>query len=141
MSTVVTTIVAAVSAFAAMASLLLYLHFGRRSDLAAAREEALALAETRRQVIVDLRERLRSLEEEYRRSQAEGERRILELQSELDETRAQARNDAYQTQHFYAAALSELLNDLRSDLEQTPPNVEAALAQIRKLLAGERPAA
>lgn len=141
MSAVVTTIVAALSAFAAMASLLLYLHFGRRSDLAVAREEALALAETRRQVIVDLRERLRSLEEEYTRSQADRERRILELQSELDETRAQARNDAYQTQHLYAAALSEVLNDLRSDLEQTPPNVEAALAQIRKLLAGERPAA
>jgi hypothetical protein len=141
MSAVVTTIVAAVSAFAAMATFLLYLHFGRRSDLAVAREEALALAETRRQVIADLRERLRSLEGEYRRSQAEGERRILELQSALDETRAQARNDAYQTQHFYATALSELLNDLRSDLEQTPPNVEAALTQIRKLLAGERPAA
>ena len=141
MSAVVTTIVAAVSAFAAMATFLLYLHFGRRSDLAVAREEALALAETRRQVIVDLQERLRSLEEEYRRSQAEGERRILELQSALDEARAQARNDAYQTQHFYATTLSELLNDLRSDLEQTPPNVEAALTQIRKLLAGERPAA
>src|SRR6266511_2353356 len=52
MSAVVTTVIAALSAFAALASLFLYLYFGRRSDLAAAREEALALAETRRQVFV-----------------------------------------------------------------------------------------
>ena len=51
MSAVVTTVIAALSAFAALASLFLYLYFGRRSDLAAARAEALALAETRRQVI------------------------------------------------------------------------------------------
>jgi hypothetical protein len=141
MSAVVTSIVAAVSAFAAMATFLLYLHFGRRSDLAVAREEALALAETRRQVIADLQERLRALEEEQRRSQTDYALRIRELQAALDETRAEARDEAYRTQHFYAAALSELLNDLRTDLERTPPAVESALAQIRRLLAGERPAA
>jgi flagellar biosynthesis/type III secretory pathway protein FliH len=141
MSAVVTSIIAAVSAFAAMATFLLYLHFGRRSDLAVAREEALALAETRRQVIGDLRERLKALEEQHRQAQADCALRIRELQAALDETRAEARNEAYQTQHFYAAALSELLNDLRTDLERTPPAVEPALAQIRKLLAGERPAA
>jgi hypothetical protein len=53
----------------------------------------------------------------------------------------QARDEAYTTQHFYAAALSELLNDLRSDLERIPPDVEAALRRIRKLLEGQRPAA
>jgi hypothetical protein len=141
MSAVVTSIVAAVSAFAAMATFLLYLHFGRRSDLAVARGEALALAETRRQVIADLQERLRALEEEQRRSRADCALRIRELEAALDESRVQARDEAYRTQHFYAAALSELLNDLRTDLERTPPAVEPALAQIRKLLAGERPAA
>jgi hypothetical protein len=50
MSAVVTTVIAAVSAFAAVASALLYLYFGRRSNRASAREEALALAETRRQL-------------------------------------------------------------------------------------------
>jgi hypothetical protein len=41
MSAGVSTVIAAVSAFAALTSALLYLHFGRKSELAAAREEAL----------------------------------------------------------------------------------------------------
>jgi len=141
MSAVVTTVIAALSGFAALASVLLYLHFGRRSELAAAREEALALAETRRQVIGDLKGHLDSLQRRHKRMKAECERRTRELQTALDTTRTQAREEAYRTQHFYAAALSDLLNDLRDDLERIPPDVEAALIRVRKLLAGERPAA
>jgi hypothetical protein len=141
MSALVTTAIAALSAFAALASLALYLYFGRRSDLAAAREEALALAETRRQVISDLRRGLSSLEAHHRRTEIECERQVQHLQRELDETRLQARDEAYRTQHFYVAALSDLLADLRTDLEQRPPDVEAALARIRKAQADERPAA
>jgi hypothetical protein len=55
MSALVSTVVAALSAFAVLASLFLYLYFGRRSDLAQTREEALALAQTRGQVIRELR--------------------------------------------------------------------------------------
>jgi len=141
MSAVVSTVVAALSAFAALASLFLYLYFGRRSDLVAAREEALALAETRRQVIGELRGRLKSLEGRNKREKAAQERQRRQLQAALDKTRKQARDEAYSTQHFYAAALSDLLNDLRRDLERTPPDVEAALRRIRKLLEGQRPAA
>jgi hypothetical protein len=141
MSAVVTVFIAAVSAFAAVASVLLYAYFGRRADLVAAREEALALAETRREVIDELRRRLHVLEKRQKRSKDECERRVRELQSALDKTRVQARNDAYQTQRFYASALSELLTALRTDLERKPPDVEAALARIRKLVAGHRPAA
>ena len=141
MSAVVSTVVAALSAFAALASLFLYLYFGRRSDLVAAREEALALAETRRQVIGELRGRLKSLEGRNKREKAAQERQRRQLQGALDKTRKQARDEAYSTQHFYAAALSDLLNDLRRDLERTPPDVEAALRRIRKLLEGQRPAA
>jgi phage terminase small subunit len=141
MSAVVTTVIAALSAFAALASLFLYLYFGRRSDLAVAREEALALAETRRQVIRELRGRLESLERRHKRAKADGERRIRELQAALDETRMQARDEAYRTQHFYASAFFELLTDLRRDLERMPPDVDAALTRIRKMLAGQRPAA
>jgi hypothetical protein len=141
MSAVVTTVIAALSAFAALASLFLYLYFGRRSDLAAAREEALDLAETRRQVIRELRGRIKSLEDEEKRARADYARRIRDLRAALDKTRVQARDDAYQTQHFHAAALSDLLNGLRSDLERMPPDVEAALTRIRKLLESERPAA
>jgi ABC-type phosphate transport system auxiliary subunit len=130
MSAVVTTVIAALSGFAALASVFLYLHFGRRSELATAREEALALAETRRQVIGDLQADFDSLERRHKRMKAEYERRTRELQTALDTTRTQAREEAYRTQHFYAAALSDLLNDL-----------EAALMRVRKLLAGERPAA
>jgi uncharacterized protein YukE len=137
MSAVVTTAVAALSAVAAVASLFAYLYYVRRSDLVAAREEALALAETRRQVIRELRERLKSVEDRQKHAKADCKRRIRELQAALDRTRAQARNDAFQTQHFYAAALSDLLNDLLADLERTPADVEAAVARIRKLLATE----
>ena len=141
MSAVVSTVVAALSAFAALGSLFLYLYFGRRSDLVAAREEALALAETRRQVIGELRGRLTSLEGRNKRAKAAQERRLRQLQAALDKTRIQARDEAYSTQHFYAAALSSLLSDLRRDLERMPPDVEAALRRIRKLLEGQRPAA
>ena len=141
MSAVVTTVIAALSAFAALASLFLYLYFGRRSDLAAAREEALALAETRRQVIRDLQGRLESLERQHKQGKADSRRRIRELQSALDKTRRQAREEAYRTQHFYASAFSDLLSDLRRDLERMPPDVDAALTRIRKLLARPRPAA
>jgi molybdopterin converting factor small subunit len=137
MSALVSTVVAALSAFAALASLFLYLYFGRRSDLAQAREEALALAQTRGQVIRELRGQLDS----HKRGIAGRDRRIRDLRAELDKTRAQAREDAYRTQHFYASALSDLLNDLRSDLERIPPDVEAALTRIRKLLALRSPAA
>ncbi len=140
MSAVVTIGVAALSGLVAVATLFAYLYFVRRSDLVAAREEALALAETRRQVIRELQERLKSVEQRQKRTKADRERRIRELQAALDRTRAQARKDAYQTQHFYAAALSDLLNDLLDDLGRTPPDVEAALVRTRKLLASEDPA-
>lgn len=141
MSAVVTTAIAALSAFAALASLVLYLYFGRRSDLAAAREEALALAETRREVINELRGRLESLETRSRRAAADCDRRIRDLNAALDGARVQARDEAYQTQHLYTAALSDLLRELRVDLERMPPDVETALAHIRKILPSERPAA
>jgi uncharacterized membrane protein YccC len=141
MSAVVATVVAALSAFAALASAFLYLYYGRRSELATAREEALALAETRRQVIGELRGRVEALERRHKRTKASCERRVGELQAALDRTRTQAREDAYRTQHFYAAALSDLLNDLCGDLERIPPDVEGAIVRIRRLLAGERPAA
>ena len=141
MAAVVSTLVPVLSAIAAVVGVVLYLYFGRRSELNAARDEALALAETRRQVIQDLRGNLASLKQRQKRMRAEDELRIRRLQSALDRTRAQAREEAYRTQHFYAAMLADLLNDLRGDLERTPPDVGAALARIRKLLAGERPAA
>jgi uncharacterized protein HemX len=137
MSAVVTIAVAALSAGTAVASVIAYLYFMRRSDVVAAREEALALAETRRQVIHELRQRLASVEARRNRAKAHYERRIHELQTALDRTRAQARKDAYRTQHFHAAALSDLANDLLSDLERAPPDIESALVRIRRMLTSE----
>ncbi len=141
MSTIVAQVVAALSAFTAVASVFLYLYFGRRSELSTAREEALALAETRRQAMADLQRRLDSLEQQHERAKAHCQRRVSELQTALDKSQTQSRDEAYRAQHFFSAALSDLLNDLRNDLEPVPPDVEAALARIRKLLADKRPAA
>src|SRR5262245_44997630 len=139
MSAVVTTAIAALSAVAAVGTLCVYLYFVRRSDLVAAREEALALAETRRQVIRDLQERVKSAEERQKRVKADSERRIRELQAALDRPRSQTRKDSYQTQHFYAAALAEVSHALLADLERMPPDVAAAVARLGRLLTAEPP--
>lgn len=133
------TIVAAVSAAAAVGTLLVYLHVARRTDIDAAREEALALAETRRQAIADLESRLASLERRHRNAAEASARRIRQLEHALREANAEAREQAYQMQRFYALALIELPVDMQQDLELVPPNVDRALTRIRVLLAGERP--
>ena len=67
MSAYITPAIALVSAIAALATLLITLHSSRRSDRDSAREEALALAELRGQMLVDMRAdfelRIRRLEE------------------------------------------------------------------------------
>lgn len=97
-------LVPAVSAAVAVCSLLAYLHFARRTEAHAARDEAMALAATRAEVIADLRAQLAAERE------AESARRL---------------NDA---------AVASLLLDLRADLACEPPDVESALARIRRLL-------
>jgi hypothetical protein len=134
------TIVAAVSAAAAIGTLLVYLHVARRTDIDAAREEALALAETRRQGIADLERRLASLERRHRNAAEVSARHICELEHALGKANAEAREQAYQMQRFYGSALTELLVGMQQDLEMVPPNVDRALMRIRWLLAGERPA-
>jgi hypothetical protein len=124
------TIIAAASATVAVCSFLAYLYFMRRSEAHAARDEALALAETRREVIVDLRSHL-----------ATSERRVGELEAALQAAEAEAREHAYRMQRFYATSLSDLLLDVQGELEDEPPNVRRALARIRDVLDGERPAA
>jgi hypothetical protein len=124
------TIIAVASASAAVGSFLAYLYFARRSEAHAARDEALALAETRGEVIIDLRRHL-----------VASERRVRELEATLQTTEAEAREQAYRMQRFYATSLSDLLRDVQGDLEGEPPNVQRALARVRSLLDGERPAA
>jgi hypothetical protein len=103
----------------------------RRSEAHQARDEALALAETRREVIVDLRRHL-----------AESERRVRDLERTLTSTETEAREHAYRMQRFYATSLSDLLRDVEAELEGDQPNVPRALARIRQHLDdGERPAA
>jgi hypothetical protein len=135
------TVIAAASAAAAVGTLFAYLHFARRSDAHAARDEALALAETRGEVIVDLRQRLAALERRLRKTTVDGVNRVRELETLLQKAETEARDDAYRMQRFYAAALSDLLRDVQSDLENEPPDLERTLARIHELIDGERPAA
>jgi hypothetical protein len=70
---------AVVSAIVAVVSLLLYLHSTRRSDQDSARDEALALAETRRQLVAELRT---ALEE----TRAEARDNLIILHSHLEQS-------------------------------------------------------
>jgi len=100
----------------------------------AAREEALALAETRGEIVIELQAQLRRLHHRHREASRSYERRIEELEDALALSHREAREHAYQMQRFYVIALVDLLHDVRGDLEQVPPDVNAALARIREVV-------
>src|SRR5215218_2778529 len=124
------TVLAVLSALAAIGTFLAYVYFVQRSNANAAREEALALAETRREVIEDLTARLATCDQ-----------RTRELETTLEAARAEAREQAYQAQRLYTMGLAEVLEGVRHDLESAPPDVENALSRVRQQLAREQPAA
>jgi hypothetical protein len=140
-ATATATAIAAASAAAAVGTFFTYLYFVHRSDANAARDEAMALAETRGEVIVDLRRRLAALERQHRDTTRAFETRVRELETALQTTVEEAREQAYRIQRFYAAALADIFGGVQADLEQDPPNVPSALERVRQLLDGERPAA
>ena len=133
--------VAILAGLATIGSFLAYLYFVQRSKANDARDEALALAATRREVIADLRTQLASSEESRMRLETQADRRIRELETALVDARAEAREQAYQTQRLYAIGLSDVLAGVRRDLEAVPADVERALRRIRELLASVPPAA
>jgi hypothetical protein len=133
--------VALLAGLGSIGSFLSYLYFVQRSKANDARDEALALAETRREVIADLRAQLASSEESRMRLERQAERRIRELETALEDARAEAREQAYQTQRLYAIGLTDVLAGVRRDLEAVPADVERALRRIRELLARAPPAA
>jgi hypothetical protein len=110
MSSLAPQLIPAVSAVVAVCSFLAYLHFARRSEAHAARDEALALAATRAEVIRDLRRQLAAAVEE----------------------RDEAQRAAHSMRRLYAASVSRLLLDLGAELRGDPPDVERALARIRQ---------
>jgi hypothetical protein len=135
------TLIAAISAAATVGAFVAYVYYLRRSGVENAREEALALAETRGAIITDLQAQLRSVQRERERAERAYEKRIKELERALAAANAESRDQAYQMQRFYTAVFADLLGGVRRDLELVPPDVDAALARIRELLADERPAA
>lgn len=129
-----TQLIGAVSAAAAVAAVLVYLYGLRRADQTAARDEALALAETRRQTVNELRRRVAALEHGQKAARAYHRRRVRELEDSLERTRREAREQAYRSQRLYVLALEEALAEVREELEKGPPDVEGALAKIEELL-------
>ena len=140
-TSVTATLVAVLSGVATIGSFLAYLYFVQRSNANAARDEALALAETRREVIADLRAQLASSEESRTRLETQADRRIRKLEMALKDARTEAREQAYQIQRLYATGLADVLAGVRRDLEAVPADVERALSRIRELLASVPPAA
>jgi hypothetical protein len=134
-------LVAVLAGLATIGSFLAYLYFVQRSKANDARDEALALAETRREVIADLRAQLASSEESRMRLETQADSRIGELETALEAASAEAREHAYQIQRLYAIGLADVLAGVRRDLEAVPADVERALRRIGELLAGVPPAA
>jgi hypothetical protein len=130
-----TTVISVISATAALAGVLAYIYGLRRTSQATARDEALALAETRRQMVNELRRRLAALEHGQKQSRTHYKARVKKLEGALERTRREAREQAYQAQRFYVVALGESLARIREELEHVPPNVEGALARLDELLA------
>jgi aspartate aminotransferase-like enzyme len=135
------TFIAVLSGVATIGGFLTYLYFVQRSNANAARDEALALAETRREVIADLRAQLASSEESRMLLETQADRRIRNLETALKDARTEAREQAYQIQRLYATGLADVLAGVRRDLEAVPADVERALSRIRELLASVPPAA
>jgi hypothetical protein len=132
------TVVTTVSAAAALVSLVAYLYSLRRAEQTAAREEALALAETRKQMVAELRQRVAALERRNKQMKASHERRIHELERAVERARRRAAGNApFEPQGHGVLALVESLARIRADLEEEPPNVDAAVARIRALLTEE----
>jgi hypothetical protein len=134
-------LVAVLAGLATIGSFLAYLYFVQRSKANDARDEALALAETRREVIADLRAQLATSEESRMRLETQAGRRIRELERALEDVREEAREQAYHIQRLYAIGLADVLTGVRRDLEAVPADVEGALRRIRELLASVPPAA
>jgi len=137
----IASLAAVLSGLATIGGFLAYLSFVQRSKANDARDEALALAETRREVIADLRAQLASSEESRTRLETQADTRIRELETALEDARAEAREQAYQIQRLYAIGLADVLAGVRRDLEAVPADVERALRRIRELLASVPPAA
>jgi hypothetical protein len=137
----IASLVAVLSGLATIGGFLAYLYFVQRSKANDARDEALALAETRREVIADLRAQLASSEKRRMRRETRADTRIRGLETALEDARAEAREQAYQTQRLYAIGLADILGGVRRDLEAVPADVERALRRIRELLASVPPAA
>jgi DNA anti-recombination protein RmuC len=127
-------LVSSVSASIALVSLVAYLYSLRRSERTAARDEALALAATRAEMLAELRQRLDSVERRHRRARVAYAKRNERLEAALEESRREAREQAYQMQRLYAVALTRLVDEL----ETSPPDVEGALAEIHALLGDAR---
>jgi hypothetical protein len=134
-------LVALLSGLATIGGFLAYLYFVQRSNANDARDEALALAETRREVIADLRAQLASSEESRVRLEKQANGRIRKLEAALEDARDEAREQAYQIQRLYAIGLADVLAGVRRDLEAVPADVEGALRRIQELLASVPPAA
>lgn len=130
-----TTLIGAVSAAAAVAGVVIYFLGLRRADQTSARDEALALAETRRQTVEELRRRVAALEHGQRAARAHYKKRVRELEVALEQTRHEAREQAYRSQRLFVLALEEALAQVRDELDKGPPDVEGALAKIQELLA------
>ena len=77
-------LIPAASAAAAIGSFVAYLHFARRTEAHDARDEALALAATRAEVIADLRTRVEALEASRRLHAAAVAALLLDLRDDLD---------------------------------------------------------
>lgn len=105
----------------------------QRKDLA--RDEAMALANTRAEAIKDLETAIAKLREEQARDRQEHLETVERLQNAVDLIRDQA----FEAHQMFAHSVRVLLMTVLGDLDRDPPLVDVAIGRIRQALSEDPP--
>lgn len=125
--------------FVASLTLVLYLKERKSDDTDKARDEALALSDTRGKRIDDLQEEVERLRRARHADQELHDNQILSLRTEMGALEARfsaASREFSAAQALTARAVIDLVVDVTTSLEKVPPDVEAALVQLRAYTSG-----
>lgn len=106
-----------------------------------ARDEALQLAEVRRQTIVDLNARVDGFRGEIARMEKRHSEQVATMESQiasLQRNMQQLREESAEAQRTMAVTVRLSLRNMQTYLEAEPPDVNSALRDLRDMLDGQK---